>query len=107
MTVCPCCHQPIAPHTPIETLEHAPMSILRRTIVRQLVDRFPLALSPEALIAEMYRGSREPEYARVVLSIQMLKLRVILHRYGWTIPTNKSGRGNVAQYRLAPLPYKE
>lgn len=79
------------------------MSHVRRTIVRKLVERYPLDVSPDALITEIYRGSCEPEFARQALSVQIHNLRLLLRQYGWTIPASKPGRGNTSQYRLEPL----
>lgn len=105
MTICPACGQQIIAHrVPVEALTSAPLSLVRRTIVAKLVERYPLDVSPDTLIAEIYRGSREPEFARSALSVQVSNLRVLLRPYGWTIPSSRPGRGNTSHYRLEQLP---
>lgn len=105
MTICPACGQHIiAYRVPVEALTSAPLSNVRRTIVRKLVERYPLDVTPDSLIAEIYRGSCEPEFARQALSVQVSKLRVLLKPYGWTIPASRPGRGNTSHYRLEQLP---
>ena len=104
MTICPACGQPVAaPRVPIEALASAPLSFVRRTIVRRLVDRYPLGVPADAIIEAIYSGAVEPDNARQALTVQLSHLRLILSRYGWTIPPAAGGRGNTAIYRLEPL----
>lgn len=102
---CPCCGQPMnAGKAPIDALEEAPLSAVKRTIVRRLAKAYPRSVSAEALIEEIYSGAREPEKARNILSIQLNRLRRDLSQYGWTIPRAPGGKGNLAVYKLEPLP---
>jgi hypothetical protein len=102
---CPCCGQPMnAGKAPIDALEAAPLSAVKRTIVRRLAKAYPRSVSADALIDEIYRGSREPENARTALNVQISRLRDKLPLYGWTIPRAPDGKGNLAVYKLEPLP---
>lgn len=100
-SICPCCGQAtFAGVAPIEALQAAPLSTVRRTIVNRLAKSYPRAVSAETLLVDIYSGSTEPEFARQALRVQLHNLRLILHRYGWTIPSADGGRGNTAMYRL-------
>lgn len=100
---CPCCGGAIAAHVPITALDAAPLSTVRRAIVTRLSRSYPRSVSADDLITAIYSGTREPEYARQALSVQLHNLRLILRPYGWTIPRAPGGRGNTAMYRLEPL----
>lgn len=104
MTICPCCgHEIAAPRAPIEALEAAPLPTVLRRIVNVLAEAYPRSVSSDFMIAEIYRGAREPEFASNCVSVQMARLRDKLAIYGWTVPRSQGGRGNLAGYRLAPL----
>lgn len=103
-TICPCCGNYIIARAPIEALEAAPLSAVRKTIVSRLARSWPRAVSAEDLLMDIYSGSREPEHARMALTVQMANLRHILRPYGWTIPRAPGGKGNIAHYKLEPLP---
>ena len=103
-TICPCCGQPMnAGIAPIEALEAAPLSTVRRTIVNRLARSYPREVSAEDLIEAIYTGSREPEHARQALTVQLANLRLLLRPYGWTIPRAPGGKGNHAFYKLEPM----
>lgn len=105
MTVCPACGQPIIAHrAQLESLDAAPLSTVRRAIVNRLSRSYPRAVSADDLLADIYSGSREPDHARQALTVQLANLRHILRPYGWTIPPADGGRGNLAMYKLEPLP---
>lgn len=105
MTICPCCNQPIiAGRAPIEALEAAPLAAVPRTIVNKLVRAYPRFVSAEALVAEVYSGSHEPDFARSAISVQLSRVRDKIAPYGWTVTRGRPGRGNTSSHRLEPLP---
>lgn len=85
---------------PIEALDAAPMGIVARTIIGALVKAYPRGISAGDMLSIIYSGSREPEFARSALQVQITRLRDKLPAYGWTIPRGRPGRGNTSTYRL-------
>ena len=103
--ICRCCGGILsAPRSPIEALEAAPLSPTRRTIVQTLTRAYPKGVSADRLISAVYNASNEPDNSRQSIRVQLLNIRQIIAAYGWTIPVMPGGRGNVAEYRLEPLP---
>lgn len=72
-------------------------------MLNELVRHYPKGVEGDQMLRELYRGAKEPEYARVAVSVQMRNLRAILNKAGWTIPTSKPGRGNRSIYYLVPM----
>lgn len=101
---CPCCGSLTDATPKAADLAHLQLPIVLRTMLNKLVRNHPNGVGGDEMIAELYRGSREPEYARVAVSVQMRNLRRIINDSGWTIPTSRPGRGNKSVYRLVPLP---
>lgn len=99
---CPCCGGLTDATPKAEDLAHLQIPIVLRTMLNTLI-RSPNGVGGDEMIAEIYRGAHEPEYARVAVSVQMRNLRKIINESGWTIPTSRPGRGNKSIYRLVPL----
>lgn len=104
MITCPCCGQTIETRAPIDALQHARLPAVPRRIVMLLSEIYPRPATPDFLIEEIYRGTREPDTARAALSVQMNRLRDKLAIHGWTVSQGKPGRGNTSLYRLEELP---
>ncbi len=103
-SICPCCGSPVnAGGVPISALLDAPLPTVARSIIMTLADAYPRSVTPEFLIERIYSGTREPEWARTALNVQISRLRDKLAIYGWTIPRGPMGRGNRARYKLEPL----
>jgi hypothetical protein len=94
----------VAPRAPIEALRDAPLATVPRTVVNELVAAYSRQVSVERLIESVYSGSREPEFARTAMSVQLARIRDKLALYGWTVTKGQSGRGNIAFHKLVPLP---
>lgn len=100
---CPCCGAAIDAPLQVNALADLQLPIVLRTMLNKLVRNHPNGVGGDEMIAELYRGSREPEYARVAISVQMSHLRKRINESGWTIPTSRPGRGNKSVYRLVPF----
>lgn len=100
---CPCCGAQTSATPKAEDLAHLQIPIVLRTMLNKLVRSHPNGVGGDEMIAEIYRGAHEPEFARVAVSVQMRNLRKIINESGWTIPTSRPGRGNKSVYRLVPL----
>jgi len=100
---CPCCGQPMAVERPTN-LASLPMSIMQQTILRRLIKAYPASVDTDAMQDHVYSGVGDPPLsAGTIMAIQMNRLRKILNRHGWTVPTERGGRGNHARYRLMKL----
>lgn len=106
--ICPCCGQAIhAGRAPIEALEAAPLTVAERRLVQALVRIYPRSTTKTHLVDVLYDDDPNggPETANLVVAVHLSRLRKKLPSYGWTIPSNRAGRGNLARhYRLEPLP---
>lgn len=102
MFSCPCCGAAVRT-IPVKALNDARLSACQRTVLRQLVDAYPRSVSPEALMGNLYSGSRYPDFARGALTEKIRKVRRKIAEYGWTIPQGAGGKGNRAEYRLEPI----
>ena len=56
----------------------------------------------DALIERVWAGAREPENPSIIIRVRTHDLRAKLHRYGWTIPASRGGRGKPGLYKLEP-----
>lgn len=100
---CPCCGQPMTVSKPDE-LAQLPMSIMQRTILRRLIKAYPDSVGTDTMQDHVYSGVGDPPLsASNIMAIQMKRLRGILNRHGWTVPTERGGRGNHGRYRLMKL----
>lgn len=98
---CPTCGHEVT-EVPVKALCDGLMSATQRKIVSALAAAYPRSLDMPQLIDRVYADDIDggPEAASNVMHIMLLRLRRSLPAYGWTIPKNKCGRGNVGRYRL-------
>jgi hypothetical protein len=99
---CPCCNRPVPGLPEIDNLKHVRVSHLQKIILDKLLMTYPHGTTGENLIWCIYQGAQEPETARSVVNVQIHRLRKRLSDYGWTIPNNVTGRGNMKEYCLRP-----
>lgn len=102
MTTCPCCGGHIEGPTPLALLEHIRLTGHERAIVNILARRHPRTTSAADLIEEMYSAHYDggPDRPDRVLAVVLTRLRQKLAGTGWQVPASRTGRGNVARYRL-------
>ena len=104
MTNCPACGQSIqVANVPIQALLLLPrLSHHRMVILETLIRAYPKGVRRERLVHLMYEDDPDggPEDPYNVLRVTAAHLRVIIEKYGWTIPRAKSGSGNYATYSL-------
>jgi len=106
MTIlCPCCGQTMSERASVDDLSNARLSNQQRRIVNELIRVFPKDVTIEQLADACYWDDIDggPENSALVLRTVIHKLRKSLPKYGWTIPPNRSGKGNYGRYRLAPI----
>lgn len=99
-TKCPCCGRPMEVDKP-EWLASLPMSIMQLTILKRLIKAYPSSVATDKMQDHVYSGVGEPPMTvSNIMAVQMGRLRLKLRQYGWSIPTERGGRGNHARYRL-------
>lgn len=99
---CPTCRRPMDSVPSVASLADAPLDPHQRMIVAALVKAYPRAMTAEAIAASIYghRADGGPETALQTVRVLISRIRRVLPFYGWTIPTGRSGRGNVGEYKL-------
>lgn len=105
-TTCPCCGGTLRKAgVRLAMLDQLPLTGTERLIVSHLVTRYPLGVSKQALFDDLYGLDPDggPESGVNVISVFVCHLRRKLNQYGWDIPRNGSGSGNMGFYRLAPI----
>lgn len=105
MTVtCPCCGAPMnADAAAVKSLEHVKASPTERVLLRTLIDRYPRAISRDALTTCLFSGADAPESDFRQMQVYAARVRKLLAPHGWTISGSKGGRGNTGLYRLERL----
>lgn len=90
---------------PIEALSAAPLSRQQRKIVDALAGAYPRRVAHQFLFDRLYDDDPEggPLNPSNVVAVQITRLRRVLPKYGWTIPSNRSGPGVQSTYGLAPI----
>lgn len=103
---CPCCGGTLGNSSVrVNMLAELPLTGTERVLVKRLIKQYPLGVSKEALFNAVYGLDPDggPEGGVKVISVFVCHLRSKLNRYGWDIPRNGSGSGNMGIYRLAPI----
>lgn len=100
---CPCCNSPIQAPPDVTALSALATGV-KGSVLRQLIATYPVGCQMPDLINEAYRGAAEPDNAYHVVAIAVSELRRHLAPFGWTIPVNRGGGHDRANYRLQPLP---
>ncbi len=92
-----------APNKPSPNLaDHIDATEQQRSILDILTNAYPRNVAGESIIDLLYRDDPKggAEYARVVVSVQMNRLRKLMAGSGWTIPRSRGGRGQRGRYGL-------
>lgn len=78
------------------------MAKLERRIVDALSSAHPRAVTIDALIDHVYFDNADggPLDARNSVASTVARMRKLLPRYGWTIPSGRRGRGVRGTYKL-------
>lgn len=103
MVKCPCCDQPMKGTPEVHHLKEIKVTSMQEIILHTLVAIYPKGITGDDLVWQTYQGSNEPDSARSAMNVQINRLRKRLAEYGWTIPNNQTGRGNMKRYSLQPL----
>lgn len=106
MTIhCPTCGHETSQRSPIEGLYSAPINgPVQKAIVSALVDAYPRHVETQRLIDIVYADDPDggPSAAQASISRTIMRVRLKIEEYGWTIPLACRGPGS-SGYRLAPI----
>lgn len=105
VTCCPTCNRPMDAVPSVASLAEAPLDAHQRMIVAALSRAYPRSMTAEAIAVAIYghRADGGPETALQTVRVLISRIRRVLPKFGWTIPTGRCGRGNIGEYRLEPV----
>jgi hypothetical protein len=101
--VCPCCRQTIENRIPPELLPGFIRAPLQQALLRALIKNGGSAEGRAFFVERIYNSTNQPEFAFQSIGVSMGHLKRKLEYLGWTIVTQKRGRGNRATFVLTPL----
>ena len=106
MITCPCCGSQIDdPSIAMEHLAGVALTPSQREILQIIVKSHPRPVSTDAMIDLIYGDDPEggPPFVRNVIAQQISRIRPVVRKYGWMIPTSRSGQGRAGLYRLEKI----
>jgi len=87
--------------TKVDQLLFIDLSEVQRKILDCIVAAHPRTKTMNELLIYVYPNpADEPEHGEMTIRVNITKLRKKLPEYGWTIPSQKAGRGKIARYGL-------
>lgn len=98
---CPCCGGDIeeVPHDKLLAMRWSP---IEKTIVRNMIKRYPDGIRVDQLMLEIYgTRNRQPEYAMTSMHVIMMVVRKKLAAVGWQVPKVRGKQDPV--YRLEKI----
>lgn len=101
--ICPCCKQPMAAQDRPDFLEYVDrLRPMDRKIVCALIAAYPVSISMPQLVDRVYADDIDggPEWASSSVAARLVYVRREVIRHGWRIPSQLSGPGAQARYKL-------
>ena len=103
MNKCPCCGAEMD-FTKVDQLLFIDLSGVQRKILDCIIESYPRPQTMIELLRYTYPNPvDEPEHGEMTIRVNITKLRKKLPEYGWTIPSQQSGKGKIARYKLVEV----